>query len=169
MKRTAFKKKAPKKTKRQKKMAMKRELIEQYELPNLECKSWGTTKGATRTDILRGMLWNVFSKFIRQRDKGKCISCGKIKTYEQLQAGHYIPVGGSSVDFWFSEVNVNGECEPCNAWDSFHLIPMRSNLIKKYGRQIVESIERKKQQMLSVKWEESEYVQRIKVYYEKLE
>lgn len=151
------------KTPRMKKMALKRELIERYDLPNLECQRWGRGKGATRTDILRGMLWNVFSKFIRRRDK-VCISCGRPKTFEELQAGHYAPVGGTSVELWFSETNVNGECEHCNAFDAFHLVPMRKNMIAKYGLQIVENIDRIKKRKLSVKWEESQYIRRIKIY-----
>ena len=149
-------------------MEMKKELIEQYDLPNLECQRWGTNKGFTRTDLLRGMLWNVFARFIRRRDAGKCISCSQTKTYEQLQAGHYVPVGGSSVDFWFSEVNTNGECESCNAWDSFHLIPMRANLIVKWGETAVQTLEVEKQKCLSVKWEERDYVELIKRYCEEL-
>lgn len=164
----AKKSKLPKKTKRQIKMAMKREICKQYELSNIECKRWGTTKGATRTDLLRGMLWNVFSRYIRNRDKGVCISCGARKTYEELQAGHYVPVGGSSVVLWFDEQNVNGECEPCNAWDSFHLVPMRVNLLRKYGDSAVIEIERIKGMKSTVKWSEVEYVQRIKHYLDKL-
>lgn len=168
LKRTPFKKKLPKKTNRAKKMEMKRSLIEQYELPQLDCKRWGTKKGATRTDLLRGMLWNVFSRFIRERDAGKCIACNAQKTYEELQAGHYAPVGGSSVILWFDEQNVNGECEPCNAWDKFHLVPMRKNLISKYGLAIVENIDKVQATQKSYKWEEIEYVQRIKYYLDKL-
>lgn len=153
-----------KKTKRAKKQEMKKLLLEQYDLPQIDCKRWGTTKGATRTDILRGMLWNVFSKYIRTRDAGKCISCGMKKSFEELQAGHYAPVGGTSVDLWFYEPNVNGECEKCNAFDSFHLIPMRRNLIQKWGKETILNIEKKKQQKLSVKWEEMDYVKLIKYY-----
>lgn len=168
LKRSGFKKK-PKKTARGKKMALKREIIKQYDLPNLECKRWGIKKGATRTDILRGMLWNVFSRFIRHRDAGKCITCLKPKTYEELQAGHYAPVGGTSVRLWFDEINVNGECEYCNAFDAFHLIPMRRNLIEKYGVRQIVNIEYIKAQTMTVKWDEAEYIQRIKVYLEKLQ
>lgn len=158
-----------KRTARSLKMELKKLILEQYNLPSLECQRWGRTKGATRTDILRGMLWGVFSKYIKHRDKGKCISCGQIKTYEELNAGHYAPVGGTSVDLWFNEFNVNGECERCNAWDEFHLIPMRINLIEKWGRKIVVDIEEKKSRGLSSKWEESKYVELIKYYLKLLE
>lgn len=168
LKKTPFKKKLPKKTKRAKKMEMKRELCEQYLLPNLICQRWGTNKGFTRTDLLRGMLWNVFSKYIRHRDTGICISCGAKKTYEELQAGHYAPVGETSVLLWFDEKNVNGECEGCNAFDSFHLIPMRKNLIKKWGEEEVLRIESIKDAKSTVKIEEVEYAQRIRFYLEKL-
>ena len=156
------------KTRLQKKIEMLKLLREQYELPVIKCSRWGTNKGFTRTELLRGMLWTVFSEFIRRRDTGKCIACGFFKTFAELQAGHYVPVGGSSVDLWFDEHNVNGECEKCNAFDSFHLVPMRKNLLRKWGELIVHDIEKRRDTHLSVKWEETEYVQRIKHYLEKL-
>ena len=151
-------------------MAEKKLLIEQYELPQLDCKRWGTNKGFTRTELLRGMLWNVFSKYIRHRDEGKCISCGEWKNFADLQAGHFAPVGGTSVDLWFDEKNVNGECSTCNAdFEGWHLVPMRKNLVNKYSETIVQEIEKKKQQKLSVKWEERQYVDLIKYYYAKVQ
>lgn len=158
----------PTKTNRARKMMIKREMILQYDLPNVECRRWGTGKGATRTDILRGILWNIFSRYIRQRDEGICISCNHPKIFEELQAGHYAPVGDTSVELWFDEKNVNGECNYCNAFDLFHLVPMRVNLTKKYGDSAVIEIERIKAMKSTVKWEESDYVQRIHYYQDKL-
>ena len=34
--------------------------------------------------------WPVFSKWIRERDKYTCITCGKIGTGSFMHAGHYI-------------------------------------------------------------------------------
>ena len=164
LKRTAFKKKAPKKTPRAKKMALKKEIIETYSLPNLLCQRYGTTKGATRQDILKGMLWNVFSSYIRYRDAGKCISCAKPKTYEELQAGHFAPAGGNNIELLFMEENVNGECEPCNAFDQFHLVRMRPNLINKWGEEKVVMIEKFEASKISTKWVEYKYVEKIKYY-----
>ena len=78
------------------------------------------------------------NEYIRLRDAGKpCISCGKVAT---LQAGHYWPVGGYD-GLRFDELNINGECAYCNAWDKAHLIGYRKNLIKKIGLAEVEALD----------------------------
>ena len=78
------------------------------------------------------------NEYIRLRDAGKpCISCGK---YNTLQAGHYWPVGGYD-GLRFDELNINGECAYCNAWDKAHLIGYRKNLIKKIGLKSVEALD----------------------------
>lgn len=151
----------PKKSTRAKKMGQKKALCEKYGLPIIPCSRWGTAKRPTDTDLLRGMLWTVFSKYIRKRDADKpCISCGK--TVEVKQAGHYLPVGNSSVGTWFDEMNVSGECEPCNGFDTFHLVPMRKNLIKIYGEEAIEQLETRKNQ--AIKLPEIWYVDKIKYY-----
>lgn len=154
-------KKTPK-TQRAKKMQKKKLLIEKYNLPSIKHTRWGTGKNPTDTDILRGMLWTVFSFHIRTRDKDKpCISCGKNKDLKQ--AGHFIPVGGSSVSLWFDEKNVHGECEFCNAFDSFHIVPMRKNLIRLYGERTVENLEQRRHEV--VKYGDDWYIEKIKYYH----
>ena len=153
------------KTKRAKKADMKKKLCEDYGLPIIPCSRWGTGKNPTRTDLLRGMLWTVFSKYIRERDKDlPCISCGK--HHESKQAGHYVPVGNSSVVLWFLEENVNGECPPCNGFDSYHLVPMRKNLIRKYGEEVVDKLDELASQKSTIKLPEEYYVDLIREYLE---
>lgn len=185
MKRTALKRKTPliaktwmktksskpkpKKTARMKKMEMKKLIIQQWELPNLPCSRYGEAKSFTRHELFKGMLWHVFSRYIRLRDAGKCISCGQYKTYSELQAGHFAAAGGSDIELCFDEKNVNGECSTCNAdFDGWHLVPMKTNLIAKYGMNAVEQIEQIKGMKRSIKWEEEEFVQRIHHYYAKV-
>lgn len=157
----------PKKSARAKKMELKRTIIEQYSLPMLPCSRYGLGKAPTRTDILKGMLWHIFSKFIRLRDKKlPCISCGTM--CDELQAGHYAPVGGNDISLCFDEQNVNGECPTCNAdfeGGGWHLVGMRKNLIAKYGLEVIETIDVRKSQKLAVKWDEQIYVDKIKYYY----
>ena len=160
-----------KRSSRAKKQALKKLIIEQYGLPMLPCSRYGTGKAPTRTDILKGMLWHIFSLFIRLRDKDKpCIACGLIK--ENKQAGHFAPAGGNDLELCFSETNVNGECPECNAdfnGGGWHLIQMRPNLIAKYGEETVLEIERLKGMKRSIKWEEFVYVEGIKHYYEEVQ
>lgn len=159
----------PKKTQRAKKMELKRLIIEQYGLPSIKCSRWGTAKSPSRKDILKGMLWTVFGQYIRQRDAGVCISCNMYKMYEELQAGHFAPVGGNDIELCFDEQNVNGECSTCNAdFDGWHLVPMRRNLVRKYGEEAVLAIEKRREQKRVIIWDEAVYVEKIFYYYQKL-
>ena len=77
-----------------------------------------------RKDTLKKKTWNVFSKWIRNRDK-KCITCGSTSS---LQAGH----------FWhgvldFDEMNINTQCAGCNHFKSGNLAVYSTYLIRKYG------------------------------------
>jgi len=169
LKSSGIKAPAKKKTQRAKKMLLKKTIIEQYGLPSILCSRWGTAKSPSRSDILKGMLWNVFARYIRQRDAGICITCGSYKTFEELQAGHFAPVGDSDIELCFDEKNVNGECSTCNAnFDGWHLVPMKRNLISKYGEKTVLDIERKRESKRVIKWDESVFVEKIFYYHQKL-
>lgn len=174
LKRTGFKAK-PKKTSgkrtsgntaRSKKQARKKKLCEDYNLPIIPCSRWGTGKAPTRLELLRGMAWTVFSKFIRQRDVGKpCITCGKSCHFGDIQAGHYVPVGNSSVLLHFREDNVHGEHPACNAdFHGWHLVPMRKNMVRLYGEEHVVELDALAGQKSSFKPDEQFFVDIIKKY-----
>jgi len=156
------------KTKRAKKMELKRQIIEQYNLPNVPCSRYGLGKNPTRQDILKGILWHLFSRFIRERDQGVCITCWLLKSYEEVQAGHYISAGGNDLELLFHEKNVNGECNYDNAFNSDHIISMRKHLIAKWGCQAIEDLEQLAEQKRAIKWEEETYVSKILYYHAKI-
>lgn len=83
---------------------------------------------------LKRKAWDTFSKWIRQRDK-RCVTCGSTN---QLQAGH----------FWhgvldFDEMNINAQCKHCNHYWSGNLAPYSVYLIRKYGREAFEDLEKR--------------------------
>jgi 5-methylcytosine-specific restriction endonuclease McrA len=107
----------------------------------------------------------VFNAYIRKRDSDNgyftCISCGQTKDSTQMDAGHYVPVKGSSA-LRFDEYNVNGECKSCNGFDQFHLIGYRRNLIDKVGERKVMELEH--QHRLIKKWSRTELNEIIDKY-----
>jgi hypothetical protein len=107
----------------------------------------------------------VFNAYIRQRDSQDgyftCISCGQVKDTSVMDAGHYVPVKGSSA-LRFDEYNVNGECKSCNGFDQFHLIGYRRNLIDKVGERKVMELEH--QHRLIKKWTRTELNEIIETY-----
>jgi hypothetical protein len=90
--------------------------------------------GSKRINLKR-KAWDIFSKFIRQRDGQRCITCG---SRSQLCAGH----------FWhgvldFDEMNINCQCKQCNTFKSGNLAPYSVYLIKKYGQKAFEDLEKR--------------------------
>jgi len=63
---------------------------------------------------LKRKLWMLFSKWIRERDKYTCITCGNPGNH----AGHYIEKSISNPLGYFSEVGVNCQCVRCNLYQS---------------------------------------------------
>jgi hypothetical protein len=107
----------------------------------------------------------IFNAYIRQRDSENgyftCISCGQTKTIDLMDAGHYVPVKGSSA-LRFDEYNVNGECKSCNGFDQFHLIGYKRNLMDKVGERKVMELEQ--QHRLIKKWTRTELNEIIERY-----
>lgn len=92
---------------------------------------------------LKGELQKVFNTYIRLRDtkydKGTpyfiCISCNQPKGLDQMNAGHFWPVGGHEA-VRYDEDNVHGQCIYCNNFKAGSLVadPYTKNLINKIGR-----------------------------------
>lgn len=95
------------------------------------------------TAALVKKLDRVFSEYIRLRDSRpfgfkyfRCISCGMVKPYDQMDCGHF--VGRTHMATRFDEENCNGECRACNRFSPDHIIYYQRNLEMKIGRDRVE-------------------------------
>lgn len=69
----------------------------------------------------KATAWGWFSKFIRLRDClattgnptiGRCITCGEVKQYDDLDAGHML--GRRTAGILFDESMVHAQCRDCN-------------------------------------------------------
>ncbi len=85
-----------------------------------------------------------FNKYIRLRDSEgdyfTCISCGKVKSTDKMDCGHYIAVGYSGM-LRFNEDNAHGQCRACNSFKHGNPIEYRKRLIQKIGVERVEILE----------------------------
>jgi hypothetical protein len=98
---------------------------------------------------LKGELQIVFNTYIRLRDtlydKGTpyfiCISCNHPKGLDQMNAGHFWPVGGHEA-VRYDEDNVHGQCISCNHFESNGVVMKRytTNLIRKIGMKKFEAL-----------------------------
>ena len=89
----------------------------------------------SKPDLVK-KLDKVFSLYIRLRDimpngYGKCISCGRIKPFAELDCGHYY--SRTHMATRWDEDNCHIECRGCNRFSADHLIGYRENLIRKIG------------------------------------
>lgn len=75
---------------------------------------------------LHKKAWDVFSKWVRNRDK-RCVCCG---SRNNLQAGHF---HHGVLDF--DEMNINAQCARCNKWLHGNLSQYSVYLINKYGQE----------------------------------
>lgn len=88
-------------------------------------------------------LDKVFSQFIRLRDSQpfgykafRCISCGQVKPFDQMDCGHFISRVHMSTRF--DENNCHGECKACNRFRADHMIYYQANLVRKIGQDKVD-------------------------------
>jgi len=90
-------------------------------------------------------LDEIFSIFIRRRDctpNGRCISCGKIITFETSDCGHY--VNRKHMATRYDEQNCNAQCRACNRFDEGNIMGYRRGLVEKIGIKAVEMLEIKR-------------------------
>lgn len=125
-----------------------------------------TTKKCLRGEVdYVKRLDKIFALYIRLRDVmpsgfGKCISCGRIKPYRELDCGHFY--GRMNMSTRFDEDNCHCECQWCNRVKSDHLIYYQENLIKKIGVARFSTLTERAHSMK--KWGDSELKEQIKKY-----
>ena len=120
-------------------------------------------------------LDRAFSRYIRLRDTkvqgdvryGKCCTCGVIKPFEDIDAGHYVDRSNKCTRW--DEQNVHGQCQKCNRFLSGASDEYALFLQKKYGKTILEELNRRKWQVckfspLLVKEMTREYREKCKEY-----
>lgn len=114
-------------------------------------------------------LDRLFSLYIRLRDAMpngyvRCISCGKIKTFDDVDCGHFY--SRTHMATRFDEDNCNAECKACNRFSADHLIAYQTNLIRKIGISRFEKLGIKAKS--TCHWLDSELEDRIKYYSQKV-
>jgi hypothetical protein len=97
-----------------------------------------------KLSTLENNAWDQFSKFIRLRDclkfgshrMGKCFTCGEVKDFSELDAGHYVKSTHRLIKF--HEQNVHAQCRKCNRFMGGNEAEYTVRLIDKYGRELVD-------------------------------
>lgn len=89
----------------------------------------------------KNKAWAEFSKFIRTRDNGTCITCGRSGfSGSGYHAGHFIPQAAGGNALRYHEENVHGQCYNCNinlgGWGERYAEVMEH----RYGRKFVDGL-----------------------------
>lgn len=84
------------------------------------------------------------NEYVRRRDcfgsgGAGCISCGLWFSYDELDAGHFIPTTVSSTRF--DERNVHAQCRRCNRFLHGNIRGYFRGLEKKLGRDVLDDLE----------------------------
>jgi hypothetical protein len=97
---------------------------------------------------LKKNVWRNFSKYIRERDKNTCITCGKTGRKDSsgfMHAGHYISRRHQNT--LFDEKNVHAQCMNCNLWGYGNMGVYTLKMIDMYGDGIIKELTKKSQQV----------------------
>lgn len=105
--------------------------------------------------------WEHFSRHIRLRGATEdgwvtCFSCGIVKHWTEVHAGHYI-AKSLSLTLRFNEINVQVQCVSCNLWKHGNLAQYALALKKKYGDNILEELDQIRREGEGTKITEAEY------------
>lgn len=95
---------------------------------------------------LKKEAWTVFSKWVRNKDRGVCYTCKKSGlTGSNYHAGHFISRRHNAV--MFNEVNVRGQCMFCNLWDYGNSGAFAAEIIKEHGQEVFENLIKQSRQV----------------------
>ncbi len=110
---------------------------------------------------LKKKLWEVFSLYIRTRDKFTCFTCGRRGEGGGIHAGHFVPKSVGGVDLYFDEQNVHAQCYNCN----INLGGNQYVYSQKLGPKVAAALYKRKG--VFQKWNEFKYMKMIELYKEK--
>lgn len=115
-----------------------------------------TKKKKMTTAKWKRKLWPHFSKFIRNRDKYVCFTCGRKGEGAGMHAGHFIHRSVGGLGLYFEETNVHAQCYHCNINLGSNGAVYYMKMVKKYGQEHVDDLFRRKDRVTTkdLPWDE---------------
>jgi len=119
--------------------------------------------------IEKAKAWKVFSRYIRERDKWTCYTCGKSGEHDEDRASHF-DAGHLISRYWaatlFDEDNVHCQCKGCNILHEQDSEIYKRKWISEYGADAFEQLYAKSK--TSARLRASDYIAIRKNYESKL-
>lgn len=70
-----------------------------------------------------------------------CCTCGAIRTFRQVDAGHYFGRGlGGGSGAYFDERNLNTQCKTCNGFHQGNFDSYTAFMQTKYGQEVIDEL-----------------------------
>lgn len=97
---------------------------------------------------LKSKVWRKFSEYIRlkeclettaTKERGICCTCGQIKPFTELDAGHFI--SGRSNAVLFDELGVHIQCQRCNRFMEGNKVNYYQYMLKRYGQDTIDRMQ----------------------------
>jgi len=117
-------------------------------------------KNRSKRDKLMDKAWRVFSRYIRERDKYICFTCGS----EGNHAGHF--KHGKHTERYFNEHNVHCQCVRCNMYLSGNQAVYLRRIQQKYGMKKADELLKENKMK---KWKVAELEELIDYYQKALD
>ncbi len=119
--------------------------------------------------------WKACSAYIRHKgclettgtfDYGHCCTCGSLKPYKDLDAGHYI--SGRSNSILFVDEGINIQCISCNRFNEGRKDEYERYMQNKYGSEVCEKLKnmkwiKKSLSLLELLALEQDYKEKLKI------
>lgn len=99
---------------------------------------------------LKKKVWKEFSIYIRAnnatRDLGleRCVTCGEVRHWKELQAGHFIR--GRLNSNLFDERGCHPQCHRCNIHFQGNVVAYYKFMLEKYGQDVIDELLRQNDQ-----------------------
>lgn len=109
-------------------------------------KKQARTKVKGTVPYWKKKAWEQMSIYIRRkyadwRGYVKCITCGEVKQWKQMQGGHFIPGRRNSIIF--DERNVHPQCVGCNMFKAGNPVKYFRFMQQTYGEDVIKELEEK--------------------------
>jgi hypothetical protein len=110
--------------------------------------------------------WDAFSIWVRSKNADSngmvsCFTCGTVKPWREMQAGHFYH---GTLDF--NIYNVNVQCVRCNKWLHGNGVEYYPAMLRMYGQEIIDQLNELKHKVPKLKV--ADYLEIEKKYKEKI-
>jgi len=110
----------------------------------------------------------LLSEIVRRKEAkngyAKCVTCGVVKPWKEMQLGHYISRAHLSTRFL--EKNCHVQCVGCNVFKGGNMDEYALFMVRKYGNKVLTELNTLKWQ--EVKYSIQDYEDRIEKYKERI-